>query len=220
MTQDELKNEVAKAALKYVVPETIIGVGTGSTANFFIDQLATIKSSIKGAVASSIETANRLKSHGIDVFDLNEVNEISVYIDGADESDHHLNLIKGGGGALTREKIVAAVSKQFVCIADDSKLVDVLGQFPLPIEVIPMATNYVKREIIKSIGGNPVLREEFTTDNGNLILDIHGLTIDSPKTLESQLNNIVGVVTNGLFANRGADILLLATQNGVNIITP
>ena len=220
MTQDELKNEVAKAALKYVVPETIIGVGTGSTANFFIDQLATIKSSIKGAVASSIETANRLKSHGIDVFDLNEVNEISVYIDGADESDHHLNLIKGGGGALTREKIVAAVSKQFVCIADDSKLVDVLGQFPLPIEVIPMATNYVKREIIKSIGGNPVLREEFTTDKGNLILDIHGLTIDSPKTLESQLNNIVGVVTNGLFANRGADILLLSTQNGVNIVNP
>lgn len=220
MTQDELKNEVAKAALKYVVPETIIGVGTGSTANFFIDQLATIKSSIKGTVASSIETANRLKSHGIDVFDLNEVSEISVYIDGADESDHHLNLIKGGGGALTREKIVAAVSKQFVCIADDSKLVDVLGQFPLPIEVIPMATNYVKREIIKSIGGNPVLREEFTTDNGNLILDIHDLTIDSPKTLESQLNNIVGVVTNGLFANRGADILLLASQKGVNIVNP
>ena len=220
MTQDELKNEVAKAALKYVVPETIIGVGTGSTANFFIDQLATIKSSIKGTVASSIETANRLKSHGIDVFDLNEVSEISVYIDGADESDHHLNLIKGGGGALTREKIVAAVSKQFVCIADDSKLVDVLGQFPLPIEVIPMATNYVKHEIIKSIGGNPVLREEFTTDNGNLILDIHGLTIDSPKTLESQLNNIVGVVTNGLFANRGADILLLASQKGVNIVNP
>jgi len=220
MTQDELKNEVAKAALKYVVPETIIGVGTGSTANFFIDQLATIKSSIKGAVASSIETANRLKSHGIDVFDLNEVSEISVYIDGADESDHHLNLIKGGGGALTREKIVAAVSKQFVCIADDSKLVDVLGQFPLPIEVIPMATNYVKREIIKSIGGNPVLREEFTTDNGNLILDIHDLTIESPKVLEGQLNNIVGVVTNGLFANRGADILLLASQKGVNIVNP
>jgi len=220
MTQDELKNEVAKAALKYVVPETIIGVGTGSTANFFIDQLATIKSSIKGTVASSIETANRLKSHGIDVFDFNEVSEISVYIDGADESDHHLNLIKGGGGALTREKIVAAVSKQFVCIADDSKLVDVLGQFPLPIEVIPMATNYVKREIIQSIGGNPVLREEFTTDNGNLILDIHDLTIDSPKTLESQLNSIVGVVTNGLFAHRGADILLIATQNGVNIVSP
>jgi len=220
MTQDELKNEVAKAALKYVVPETIIGVGTGSTANFFIDQLATIKDSIKGTVASSIETANRLKSHGIDVFDLNEVSEISVYIDGADESDHDLNLIKGGGGALTREKIVAAASKQFVCIADDSKLVDFLGKFPLPIEVIPMASNYVKREIVKSIGGNPILREEFTTDNGNLILDIHDLNIDIPKALESQLNNIVGVVTNGLFACRSADILLLASQKGVDIIEP
>ena len=220
MTQDELKNEVAKAALKYVVPETIIGVGTGSTANFFIDQLATIKDSIKGTVASSIETANRLKSHGIDVFDLNEVSEISVYIDGADESDHDLNLIKGGGGALTREKIVAAASKQFVCIADDSKLVDVLGKFPLPIEVIPMASNYVKCEIVKSIGGNPILREEFTTDNGNLILDIHDLNIDIPKALESQLNNIVGVVTNGLFACRSADILLLASQKGVDIIGP
>ena len=218
MTQDELKNEVAKAALKYVVPETIIGVGTGSTANFFIDQLATIQSSIRGAVASSIETENRLKNHGIDVFDLNEVSEISVYIDGADESDNNLNLIKGGGGALTREKIVAAVSKQFVCIADESKLVDVLGNFPLPIEVIPMSANWVKQEIIKSTGGNPVLREKFITDNGNLILDVHGLTIDSPKILESQLNNIVGVVTNGLFACRSADILLLASQKGVNII--
>lgn len=218
MTQDELKNEVAKAALKYVVPETIIGVGTGSTANFFIDQLASIQSSIRGAVASSIETENRLKKHGIDVFDLNEVSEISVYIDGADESDNNLNLIKGGGGALTREKIVAAVSKQFVCIADESKLVDVLGNFPLPIEVIPMSANCVKREIIKSTGGNPVLREKFITDNGNLILDVHGLSIDSPKILESQLNNIVGVVTNGLFACRSADILLLASQKGVNII--
>ena len=218
MTQDELKNEVAKAALKYVVPETIIGVGTGSTANFFIDQLATIQSSIRGAVASSIETENRLKNHGIEVFDLNEVSEISVYIDGADESDKNLNLIKGGGGALTREKIVAAVSKQFVCIADDSKLVDVLGNFPLPIEVIPMSANYVKREIIKSTGGNPVLREKFISDNGNLILDVYGLTIDSPEILEIQLNNIVGVVTNGLFAFRSADILLLASQKGVNII--
>ena len=188
MTQDELKNEVAKAALKYVVPETIIGVGTGSTANFFIDQLAAIQSSIRGAVASSIETENRLKKHGIDVFDLNEVSEISVYIDGADESDNNLNLIKGGGGALTREKIVAAVSKQFVCIADESKLVDVLGNFPLPIEVIPMSANYVKREIIKSTGGNPVLREKFISDNGNLILDVYGLTIDSPEILEIQLN--------------------------------
>ncbi len=220
MTQDEMKIEVAKAALKYVVPDSIIGVGTGSTANFFIDQLATIKSSIKGAVASSVATANRLESHGITVFDLNDVEEISVYIDGADESDHNLNLIKGGGGALTREKIVAAVSEQFVCIADESKLVASLGKFPLPVEVIPMSANYVKLEIIKSIGGNPVLREEFTTDNGNLILDIHGLTIESPKALEGQLNNIVGVVTNGLFANRGADILLLGSQNGVNIVNP
>ena len=220
MTQDEMKIEVAKAALKYVVPDSIIGVGTGSTANFFIDELATIKESFKGAVASSIATANRLESHGITVFDLNDVKEISVYIDGADESDHNLNLIKGGGGALTREKIVAAVSEQFVCIADESKLVASLGKFPLPVEVIPMSANYVKLEIIKSIGGNPVLREEFTTDNGNLILDIHGLTIESPKALEGQLNNIVGVVTNGLFANRGADILLLGSQNGVNMLRP
>ena len=217
MTQDELKNEVAKAALKYVVPETIIGVGTGSTANFFIDQLATIKDSIRGTVASSIETANRLKSHGIHVFDLNEVSEISVYIDGTDESNHDLNLIKGGGGALTREKIVAAVSHQFVCIADESKLVNSLGKFPLPVEVIPMSANYVKRQIIDSIGGNPILREELTTDNGNLILDIHELEIDDPQNLENCLNNIVGVVTNGLFANRGADILLLGSQNGVII---
>jgi ribose 5-phosphate isomerase A len=218
MTQDELKNEVAKAALKYVTPGTIIGVGTGSTANFFIDQLATIKDSIQGAVASSIETANRLKRHGINVINLNKVKEISVYIDGADESDHQLNLLKGGGGALTREKIVAAFSKQFVCIADESKLVDVMGKFPLPIEVIPMAANYVKREIVKSIGGNPVLREDLTTDNGNLILDIHGLTIDEPKILEIRLNNIVGIVTNGLFANRGADILLLGSKGGVKTI--
>ena len=190
MTQDEMKIEVAKAALKYVVPDSIIGVGTGSTANFFIDELATIKESFKGAVASSIATANRLESHGITVFDLNDVEEISVYIDGADESDHNLNLIKGGGGALTREKIVAAVSEQFVCIADESKLVASLGKFPLPVEVIPMSANYVRLEIIKSIGGNPVLREEFTTDNGNLILDIHGLTIESPKALELSLIHI------------------------------
>ena len=217
MTQDELKSEVAKAALKYVTPGTIIGVGTGSTANFFIDHLADMKDSIKGAVASSIDTANRLKRHGIPVINLNDVDEISVYIDGADESDHKLNLIKGGGGALTREKIVAAVSNQFVCIADESKLVDSLGKFPLPVEVIPMSANYVKRQIIDSIGGNPILREELTTDNGNLILDIHELEIDDPQNLENCLNNIVGVVTNGLFANRGADILLLGSQNGVII---
>jgi ribose 5-phosphate isomerase A len=218
MTQDELKIEVAKAALKYVIPGTIIGVGTGSTANFFIDQLATIKSSINGAVASSVATANRLEGHGINVVDLNEVEEISVYIDGADESDQQLNLIKGGGGALTREKIVAAVSKQFVCIADESKLVNVMGNFPLPVEVIPMSTSYVKRQIIKSIGGVPVLREDFITDNGNLILDIHDLNIEEPKILENTLNNIVGLVTNGLFAIRSADILLLSSKSGVKTL--
>jgi ribose 5-phosphate isomerase A len=218
MTQDELKIEVAKAALKYVIPGTIIGVGTGSTSNFFIDQLATIKSSVKGAVASSVATANRLEGHGINVVDLNEVEEISVYIDGADESDQQLNLIKGGGGALTREKIVAAVSKQFVCIADESKLVNVMGNFPLPVEVIPMSTSYVKRQIIKSIGGVPVLREDFITDNGNLILDIHDLNIEEPKILENTLNNIVGLVTNGLFAIRSADILLLGSKSGVKTL--
>ena len=220
MTQDEMKIEVAKAALKYVIPETIIGVGTGSTANFFIDELATIKEHVEGAVASSVATANRLEENGITVFDLNDVEEISVYIDGADESDQQLNLIKGGGGALTREKIVAAVSSQFVCIADESKLVSVLGAFPLPVEVIPMSTNYVKRQIAKTTGGSPILRDGFTTDNGNLILDIHDLKIKDPKRLENQLNNIVGVVTNGLFAARGADILLLGTANGVQTITP
>jgi len=220
MTQDEMKIEVAKAALKYVVPDSIIGVGTGSTANFFIDELATIKERIKGAVASSIATANRLEDHGITVFDLNDVEKISVYIDGADESDKELNLIKGGGGALTREKIVAAVSNQFVCIADESKLVSILGAFPLPVEVIPMSTNNVKRQIIKTTGGSPILRDGFTTDNGNLILDIHNLKIEDPKRLENQLNNIVGVVTNGLFAGRSADILLLGTANGVQTITP
>ena len=220
MTQDKMKIEVAKAALKYVVPDSIIGVGTGSTANFFIDELATIKETIEGAVASSVATANRLEDHGITVFDLNDVEEISVYIDGADESDKQLNLIKGGGGALTREKIVAAVSNQFVCIADESKLVSILGAFPLPVEVIPMSTNNVKRQIIKTTGGSPILRDGFTTDNGNLILDIHDLKIEDPKILENQLNNIVGVVANGLFAGRGADILLLGTANGVKTITP
>ena len=220
MTQDEMKIEVAKAVLKYVVPDSIIGVGTGSTANFFIDELATIKQSIVGAVASSVATANRLEDHGINVLDLNDVEEISVYIDGADESDKKLNLIKGGGGALTREKIVAAVSNQFVCIADESKLVSMLGAFPLPVEVIPMSTSYVKRQILNSIGGSPILREGLTTDNGNLILDIHDLEIEDPKRLENQLNNIVGVVANGLFAGRCADVLLLGTANGVQTITP
>ena len=218
MTQDEMKLEVARAAIKYVVPNSIIGVGTGSTANFFIDELATIKDSISGTVASSVATSERLQSHGIEVIDLNNVKEISVYIDGADESDRALNLIKGGGGALTREKIVAAVADKFVCIADESKLVSVMGNFPLPVEVIPMSVSYVKKQISKSIGGSPIIREGFTTDNGNLILDVHGLKIENPKTLENKLNNIVGVVTNGLFANRGADILLLGTPNGVKTI--
>ena len=217
MTQDEMKFDVAQEALKYVVKGTIIGVGTGSTANFFIDALATMKDDIIGAVASSVATADRLEAHGIKVFDLNDVETISVYIDGADESDDGLNLIKGGGGALTREKIVAAVAERFVCIADESKLVSVMGDFPLPVEVIPMAANYVKRTIEKEIGGHAILRD-FTTDNGNQILDIKGLKITDAKALETKLDSIVGTVTNGLFANRGANVLLLGTPNGVKVV--
>jgi len=219
MTQDEMKQAVAKEALKYVVKNSIIGVGTGSTANFFIDELASIKDSIIGAVASSVATKDRLEGHGIKVFDLNEVDSMSVYIDGADESDHKLNLIKGGGGALTREKIVAAVAEKFVCIADESKLVETMGKFPLPVEVIPMATNQVAKEIKKNTGGNPILREGFITDNGNNILDIQNLEIIDPVGLEIYLNSIVGVVTNGLFAQRPADILLLGTEGGVKTIS-
>lgn len=218
MTQDELKQEVAKAAIEYVKPGTIIGVGTGSTANFFIDELAKIKAKIDGAVASSVATADRLKGHGIPVYDLNNVNGLSVYVDGADESNKYLHLIKGGGGALTREKIVAAASEQFVCIADGSKLVDVLGAFPLPVEVIPMARSMVARELVK-LGGQPVLREGFTTDNGNVILDVHNMEIMEPTKLEQSLNNIPGIVTNGLFALRPADVLLLGTEDGVKTLT-
>jgi len=218
MTQDEMKLQVAQAAIAYIVPGTIIGVGTGSTANFFIDELAKIKGTIEGTVASSEATANRLKGHGIPVFDLNSVDEISVYVDGADEADAGLHLVKGGGGALTREKIVVAASKQFVCIADQSKKVGVLGKFPLPVEVIPMARSYVAREIVKRFGGEPVYRDGFITDNGNIILDIHGLSIVDPRKLENELNSIVGVVTNGLFAVRNADVLLLGTPNGVETI--
>lgn len=219
MTQDEMKQLVAKAAIEYVVPDTVIGVGTGSTANFFIDELAKIKHKIEGTVASSEASAERLKSHGIPVLDLNTVPEISVYIDGADEADRHLHLTKGGGGALTREKIVLAVSKKFVCIADESKKVDILGKFPLPIEVIPMARSYVAREIVKRFSGEPVLRDGFVTDNGNVILDVHGLEIVDPVGLETELNNIVGVVTNGLFARRKADVILYGTPNGVEVAT-
>ncbi len=218
MTQDEMKKQVARAALEYVDVGGIIGVGTGSTANYFIDALAEIKHKIDGAVASSEVTAMRLKSHGIDVIDLNSAGDLSVYVDGADESTKFLHLVKGGGGALTREKIVAAASKTFVCIADDSKLVDILGTFPLPIEVIPMARSYVARQIVK-LGGDPVLREEFTTDNGNIILDVHNMQVMEPVKMEAQLNNIAGVVTNGLFAIRPADVLLLGSKDGVKTIT-
>lgn len=214
LTQDEMKKMVADAAIEYVTPDSIIGVGTGSTANCFIDALAKIKHKINGTVASSEASAERLKGHGIPVYDLNSVDGIAVYIDGADESDHHLHLTKGGGGALTREKIVAAASNKFVCIADESKLVDVMGEFPLPVEVIPMARSYIAREIVK-LGGQPVWRENFITDNGNEILDIHNLSITNPTELEGQLNNLAGVVTNGLFAMRSADVLLLGTQDGV-----
>lgn len=218
MDSNEKKQLVAKAALEYVEPDTIIGVGTGSTANYFIDALATIKHKIEGAVASSNATAQRLKSHHIPVMELNSVNEISVYIDGADEATQHLHLIKGGGGALTREKIVAAVARKFVCISDDSKLVGILGKFPLPIEVIPMARSYVAREIVK-LGGRPVWREGVITDNGNMILDIHDLQILEPVKMEMQLNQIAGVVCNGIFALRPADVLLLGSDSGVQVIT-
>jgi ribose 5-phosphate isomerase A len=218
MTQDEMKKMVAEAALEYVEPGTIIGIGTGSTANHFIDCLAGIKHRIDGTVASSEASAARLKSHGIQVLDLNSAGELSVYIDGADESNHYLHLIKGGGGALTREKIVAAASHKFVCIADGSKLVDVLGTFPLPIEVIPMARSLVARELVKR-GGQPIYREGFVTDNGNIILDIHNMEIMEPVTLEEDLNNIPGIVTVGLFARRPADVLLLGTEDGVKTLT-
>lgn len=213
MTQDELKQAVARAAIDYV-PQGIIGVGTGSTANFFVDELAKIKGRFDGAVASSEATAQRLKGHGIPVYELNEVGELEVYVDGADEITVNMHMIKGGGGALTREKIVAACSRKFICLADKSKLVDVLGRFPLPVEVIPMARSYVAREMVK-LGGQPRLREGFVTDSGNLILDVHGLTIMNPVEMETSLNQVVGVVTNGLFARRGADVLLLGTPDGV-----
>jgi ribose 5-phosphate isomerase A len=217
MTQDELKRQVAEAALKHVVEDAVVGVGSGSTVFMFIDALATMKGRIEGAVAASEASAERLKKHGIRVFDLNSVNELPVYVDGADEITEHLHMVKGGGGALTREKIVAAVARRFVCICDASKLVPVLGKFPLPLEVIPMARGHVGREMLKR-KAQPVLRENFKTDNGNLILDCHGLTILDPPALEAELNGIAGVVTNGLFARRGADVLLLATPEGVKTL--
>ncbi|AFJ02433.1 Ribose 5-phosphate isomerase A [Methylophaga frappieri] len=217
MTADELKKQAAWAALEYVTTTGVVGVGTGSTVNHFIDALASIKGRIEGAVSSSNASSDRLKAHGIHVFDLNEVSEVSIYVDGADESNHGLQLVKGGGGALTREKIIAAAAKEFVCIADESKLVDVLGKFPLPVEVIPMARSYVAREIVK-LGGQPVYREGFITDNHNVILDVHGLDIMEPIQLEKTLNDIVGVVTNGLFAMRPADVLLLGSASGTKTV--
>jgi ribose 5-phosphate isomerase A len=217
MTQDELKAAVAREAIKFVDGDDPIGVGTGSTANFFIEELGKIRHRVSGAVASSEATAERLKKCGIRVLDLNSVSELTVYVDGADEITEHMAMIKGGGGALTREKIVAAVAKKFICIADESKLVPVLGKFPLPVEVIPMARSYVARQMVK-LGGQPKLREGFTTDNGNVILDVHGLSILNPVELESRVNALAGVVTVGLFALRGADVLLLGTANGVKTI--
>ena len=214
MNQNELKQQAAEAALKFIDDDMIVGVGTGSTVNFFIDALASIKHRIDGAVASSVATEERLRAHHIPVLDLNSVGDIPVYVDGADEATSHLHLIKGGGGALTREKIVAAASEKFVCIIDSSKEVDMLGKFPLPVEVIPMAQSYVARQVVK-LGGQPVLRDGFTTDNGNIILDLHNLSIQQPAELEQAINNLAGVVTNGLFALRRADILLIADANGV-----
>ena len=211
-TQDELKQQVAQAAVQYV-KEGIIGVGTGSTANMFIEELAKVKHKIDGAVASSEATAQRLRGHGIQVFDLNAVDSLDIYVDGADEITEHLHMLKGGGGALTREKIVAAVAKTFICICDETKYVPVLGKFPLPVEVLPMAKSYVARELVK-LGGQPKLRD-FTTDNGNVILDVWNLKIDDPVAMEAKINQIVGVVTNGLFAARPANVLLLATADGV-----
>jgi len=217
MTQDEMKNAAAIKALEFIENDTIVGVGTGSTVNFFIDALASMKNEIAGAVSSSEESTKRLIAHGIEVFDLNSVDVLDVYIDGADEITKHMAMIKGGGAALTREKIVAAVAKKFICIADDSKQVDLLGGFPLPVEVIPMARSYVARELVK-LGGDPVYRQGVVTDNGNVILDVHNLEILDPKKLEEQINGLVGVVTNGLFAIRGADILVLGSANGIKVI--
>ena len=214
MTQDEQKQLVAREAVKYVVEDTYLGVGSGTTTNYFIDELAKAKKHIRGAVASSVKTAERLKGHGIPVVELTSVDELPVYIDGADETTAHGAMIKGGGGALTREKIVAAVAKTFVCIVDQSKVVGVLGGYPLPVEVIPMARSHVAHELVR-LGGHPQLREHFTTDNGNIILDVEDLRILNPAELEMKINNIVGVVTNGLFARRGADVILVGTDDGV-----
>ena len=221
MNQDELKRAVGQAAVDYILPhlekDSIIGVGTGSTANCFIDALAAHKLKFDGAVASSEASAKRLRDHGIEVYDLNSVAGLDFYIDGADEINHQLEMIKGGGAALTREKIVGAVARQFICIADETKLVPVMGKFPLPVEVIPMARSYVARELVK-LGGDPVYRTGVVTDNGGHILDVHNLSITQAKELETRINQITGVITNGLFALRPANVLLLGTQNGVQTL--
>lgn len=217
MTQDEMKKAAAIKALEFVKNDTIVGVGTGSTVNHFIEALSAKKDQILGAVSSSEESSKRLKALGIEIFDLNNVDAIDVYVDGADEITEHMHMIKGGGAALTREKIVAAVAKTFICIADESKQVPMLGKFPLPVEVIPMARSYVARELVK-LGGDPVYRQGIITDNGNVILDVYNLEIINPKQLESDINALVGVVTNGLFAHRGADILIVGTEDGAKII--
>jgi len=219
MTQDELKQAVARAAVKYVVADAYVGVGTGSTADCFIDELAGIKHRIKGAVASSVKSAERLKAHGIEVEELNNVVDLPVYVDGADEVTEHGAMIKGGGGALTREKIVAAAAHRFVCIVDQSKLVPVLGRFPLPVEVIPMARSYVARQLLL-LGGRPGWRMGFITDNGNVILDVHGLSLANPVEMEARIRGIAGVVTVGLFAQRGADVILVGADAGVTEIKP
>ena len=217
MTQDDKKKAAAHAALKYIEDNAIVGVGTGSTVNYFIDALAEVKHNIQGAVSSSEVSTERLKAIGIEVFELNSVNKLDIYVDGADEITKHKHMIKGGGAALTREKVVAAVAEKFICIIDDTKQVPMLGEFALPVEVIPMARSYVAREIVK-LGGDPAYRQGVVTDNGNVILDVHNLKILNPVELERQLNAIVGVVTNGLFADRGADVVLVGTDSGVETI--
>ena len=219
MNQDKLKRQAAEAALEYLPDGGILGVGTGSTVNHFIDLLADVKGRFEAAVSSSEASTERLKSIGMQVMDLNAAGELEIYVDGADESNHQLQLIKGGGGALTREKIIAAASKKFVCIADESKLVKVMGEFPLPVEVIPMARSYVARELVK-LGGTPVWRDNFVTDNGNIILDVQNLEIMEPAKLETQINQITGVVTVGLFAHRPADVLILGSEEGPKTILP
>lgn len=217
MTQDEMKKNAAWAALEYIPRHTVVGVGTGSTVNHFIDALASIKHDIKGAVSSSVQSTEKLLALGIPVLDLNSIDSFSVYVDGADEINAQKHMIKGGGAALTREKIVAAVADSFICIVDETKQVDTLGKFPLPVEVIPMASSYVARELTK-LGGRPVLRSGVVTDNGNVILDVHDLAISQPEQLEQQINNIVGVVTNGIFARRAANMVLVGSAEGTKVI--